>query len=89
MGLFDLFSSDIAIDLGTANTLIINKEKIVVDEPSIIAIDRTTNKVLAIGRQAIGRRGVADQSSRKRYDWTVAIEVECHEELHADTIGFP
>jgi rod shape-determining protein MreB len=53
MGLFDFFSSDIAIDLGTANTLIINKEKIVVDEPSIIAIDRTTNKVLAIGRQAM------------------------------------
>ncbi len=53
MGFFDLFSSDIAIDLGTANTLIINKEKIVVDEPSIIAIDRTTNKVLAIGRQAM------------------------------------
>ena len=53
MGLFDFFSSDIAIDLGTANTLIINKEKIVVDEPSIIAIDRTSNKVLAIGRQAM------------------------------------
>ncbi len=53
MGFFDFFSSDIAIDLGTANTLIINKEKIVVDEPSIIAIDRTTNKVLAIGRQAM------------------------------------
>lgn len=53
MGLFDLFSSDIAIDLGTANTLIIHKDKIVVDEPSIIAIDRNTNKVLAIGRQAM------------------------------------
>ena len=53
MGLFDFFSSDIAIDLGTANTLIIHKEKIVVDEPSIIAIDKTTNKVLAIGRQAM------------------------------------
>jgi rod shape-determining protein MreB and related proteins len=33
MGLFDFFSSDIAIDLGTANTLIIYKDKIVVDEP--------------------------------------------------------
>ena len=53
MGIFDLFSSDIAIDLGTANTLIIHKDKIVVDEPSIIAIDRNTNKVLAIGRQAM------------------------------------
>lgn len=53
MGLFNFLTSDIAIDLGTANTLIIHNDKIVVDEPSIIAIDRTTNKVLAIGRQAM------------------------------------
>ena len=44
MGLFDFFSSDLAIDLGTANTLIIKNEKIVVDEPSIIAIDRVPAK---------------------------------------------
>jgi rod shape-determining protein MreB len=53
MGLFDMFSSDIAIDLGTANTLILHKNKIVVDEPSIIAMDKTTNKVIAIGRAAM------------------------------------
>ena len=53
MGFFDFFSSDIAIDLGTANTLIIYKDKIVVDEPSIIAIDKVANKVLAIGREAM------------------------------------
>ncbi|WP_420576680.1 rod shape-determining protein [Ekhidna sp.] len=53
MGLFDFFQSDIAIDLGTANTLIISKDKVVVDEPSIIAIDKNTNKVLAIGRDAM------------------------------------
>ena len=53
MGLFDFFSSDIAIDLGTANTLIIYKDKIAVDEPSIIAIDKNTNKVIAIGRDAM------------------------------------
>ncbi|MEM7299082.1 MAG: rod shape-determining protein, partial [Bacteroidota bacterium] len=53
MGLFDFFQSDIAIDLGTANTLIISKDKVVVDEPSIIAIDKSTNKVLAIGRSAM------------------------------------
>ncbi len=52
MGLFDFFTQEIAIDLGTANTLIIFRDKIVVDEPSIVAIDRTTNKVLAIGKQA-------------------------------------
>lgn len=53
MGFFDFFTSDIAIDLGTANTLIIHKDKIVVDEPSIIALDKTTGKVLAIGREAM------------------------------------
>lgn len=53
MGLFDFFSSDIAIDLGTANTLIIYKDKIVVDEPSIIAIDKNNNRVIAIGRDAM------------------------------------
>ena len=53
MGLFDFFTSDIAIDLGTANTLIMDKDRIVVDEPSIIAIDKNTNKVLAIGREAM------------------------------------
>lgn len=53
MGLFDFFTSDIAIDLGTANTLIIHKDKIVVDEPSIIALDKMTGKVRAIGREAM------------------------------------
>jgi rod shape-determining protein MreB len=53
MAIFDWFTSDIAIDLGTANTLIIYKDKIVVDEPSIIAIDKNTNRVLALGREAM------------------------------------
>ena len=53
MAFFDFFTSDIAIDLGTANTLIIYKDKIVVDEPSIIALDKANNKVLAIGREAM------------------------------------
>jgi rod shape-determining protein MreB len=53
MGFFDFFTSDLAIDLGTANTLIMSKGKIVVDEPSIIALDRTNNKVIAIGKKAM------------------------------------
>jgi len=53
MGFFDFLTSDIAIDLGTANTLIIHRDMIVVDEPSIIAIDKNTNKVLAIGKEAM------------------------------------
>ena len=49
---FNFFTQEIAIDLGTANTLIIHNDKVVVDEPSIVAIDRTTGKVIAVGRQA-------------------------------------
>ena len=52
MGLFDFFTQEIAIDLGTANTLIIYNDKVVVDEPSIVAMDRTTGKYIAIGRLA-------------------------------------
>ena len=52
MGFFDFLTEEIAIDLGTANTLIIHKDKVVVDSPSIVAIDRTTNKVIAIGHEA-------------------------------------
>lgn len=52
MGLLDFFTTDIAIDLGTANTLIMYKDEIVVDEPSIVAIDRMTNKVIAVGKEA-------------------------------------
>ena len=52
MGLFNVFTQEIAVDLGTANTLIIHNDKVVVDEPSIVAMDRTTAKVIAIGRKA-------------------------------------
>jgi rod shape-determining protein MreB len=52
MGLLDLFTQEIAIDLGTANTLIIHNDKVVVDEPSIVAVDRITGRVIAVGKQA-------------------------------------
>ena len=57
MGFFDLLTQEIAIDLGTANTLIIHGDKVVVDEPSIVAIDRTTNKIIAVGKQAMMMHG--------------------------------
>jgi rod shape-determining protein MreB and related proteins len=51
--LFSLFSSDLAIDLGTANTLVYAKGKgIVVNEPSIVAINKNTGEVEAVGREA-------------------------------------
>ena len=52
MGLFNFFTQEIAIDLGTANTLIIHNDKVVVDSPSIVARDRTTGKIIAVGKEA-------------------------------------
>src|ERR1022692_4029257 len=50
---FSLFSSDLAIDLGTANTLVFARSKgIVVNEPSIVAINKTNGEVVAVGREA-------------------------------------
>ena len=50
---FSLISSDLAIDLGTANTLVFAKGKgIVVNEPSIVAINKTSGEVEAVGREA-------------------------------------
>ena len=51
MGLFSL-SQDLAIDLGTANTIIISNDKIVVDEPSVVALDRRSDKMVAVGTKA-------------------------------------
>jgi len=51
--LLGLFSHDVAIDLGTANTLVMVKGRgIVIDEPSVVAIDRVNKKILAIGSEA-------------------------------------
>lgn len=52
MGLFDVFTQEIAIDLGTANTLIIHNNKIVIDQPSIVAIEGKTGRPIAVGEQA-------------------------------------
>jgi rod shape-determining protein MreB len=52
MGFFDFMTEDIAIDLGTANTLIIHNDKVVIDSPSIVARDRVTSKIIAVGKEA-------------------------------------
>lgn len=51
MGFFS-FVQEIAMDLGTANTIIISDDKIVVDEPSVVALDRRTDKMIAVGNEA-------------------------------------
>lgn len=63
MGLFSL-TQEIAIDLGTANTIIICNDKIVVDEPSVVALDRRTDKLLAIGKVAQQMHGKAHEGIR-------------------------
>ncbi|MEC7646284.1 MAG: rod shape-determining protein [Bacteroidota bacterium] len=52
MGFFDFMQEAIAIDLGTANTLIIHNDKVVVDQPSIVAKNIRTGEVVAIGKRA-------------------------------------
>ena len=54
-----LFSADLAVDLGTASTLVYVEDRgVVISEPSVVAIDRSTNQPLAVGaeaRQMLGR----------------------------------
>ena len=49
---FSFLNQELAIDLGTANTVIYQNSQIVLDEPSIVAIDNHSGKCIAIGRQA-------------------------------------
>ena len=49
---FSFLTQELAIDLGTANTVILKNDKVVVDEPSIVAIDQTTGKPMAYGQRA-------------------------------------
>ncbi|MDN6309951.1 MAG: rod shape-determining protein [Psychroflexus sp.] len=57
MGFFDFLTEDIAIDLGTANTLIIHNDKVVVDSPSIVARNRLSGKIIAVGNEAAMMQG--------------------------------
>lgn len=52
MGLFSFLTQELAIDLGTANTIIIYNDKVVIDEPSIVAIERNTGQIIAVGKKA-------------------------------------
>jgi len=57
MGFFDFLIEEIAIDLGTANTLIIHNDKVVVDSPSIVARDRVSGDIKAVGKEAAMMQG--------------------------------
>ena len=49
---FSFLTQELAMDLGTANTVIFQNDEIVLDEPSIIAIDNNTGKPIALGQKA-------------------------------------
>ncbi|MDR3137930.1 MAG: rod shape-determining protein [Tannerellaceae bacterium] len=63
MGLFS-FTQELAIDLGTANTIIIRNGKVVVDEPSVVALDQRTDRVLAVGERARQMHGKTHENIR-------------------------
>jgi rod shape-determining protein MreB len=76
MGIFDFLATDIAIDLGTANTLIYIKGKgIVLNEPSIVAFDRNSKRIIALGNKAkemLGREHKEIRVTRPMRDGVIA-----------------
>jgi len=60
-------TEDIAIDLGTANTLIIHNGKVVIDNPSIVARDRVSGKIIATGRSARQMQGKTHENIKRIY----------------------
>ena len=74
MGLFSL-TQELAIDLGTANTLIVYNDEVVVDEPSVVAVNVQTGQLAALGRQAqpyIGRTHPTLRTIRPLKDGVIA-----------------
>ncbi|MDD2512424.1 MAG: rod shape-determining protein [Proteiniphilum sp.] len=64
MGLFS-FTQELAMDLGTANSVIVNNAgKILLDEPSIVALDRKTDKMIALGEKAMQMHGKTHENIR-------------------------
>lgn len=75
MALFSFLKQEIAMDLGTANTIIIHNDKIVVDEPSIVAIEEKTGKLVAVGdkaRQMHGKTHEGLKTIRPLHDGVIA-----------------
>ena len=64
MGILSFLTKEIAIDLGTANTIIIYNDKVVVDEPSIVAFERSTNRIIAVGKKAMMMHGKTHEGIR-------------------------
>ena len=63
MGLLSFFNREVAMDLGTANSIVIYNDQVVIDEPSIVAVDRNNNKVIAVGKKAQMMDGKTDNKN--------------------------
>lgn len=89
MGFFNLLSNDIGIDLGTANTLVfVRNQGIVLNEPSVVSIEKSTGKILAIGsaaKEMIGRTPGGIEAIRPLKDGVIA-DFEMSEKLISDFI---
>jgi rod shape-determining protein MreB len=89
MSLFSLMSNDIGIDLGTANTLVfVRGQGIVLNEPSVVAVESHSKKVLAIGKKAkdmLGRTPGEIEAIRPLKDGVIA-DFEITEKLLSDFI---
>jgi len=89
LGFFDFISSDIGIDLGTANTLVyVRGQGIVLNEPSVVAIEKATGKVLAVGsaaKEMLGRTPGEIAAIRPLKDGVIA-DFEISEKLLSDFI---
>ena len=81
MGFFSL-TQDIAMDLGTANTIITINGKVVVDEPSVVALDKKNNKMIAVGHKAkmmYGKEHEGIRTCRPLRDGVIADFYACEQ----------
>jgi len=89
LGFFDFISSDVGIDLGTANTLVfVRGQGIVLNEPSVVAVEKATGKVLAVGsaaKEMLGRTPYEISAIRPLRDGVIA-DFEISEKLLSDFI---
>lgn len=63
MGLLSFFNKELAMDLGTANSIVIYNDQVVIDEPSIVAYNKSTNKIEAVGKRAQLMDGKTDNKN--------------------------
>jgi rod shape-determining protein MreB len=89
LGFFDFISSDIGIDLGTANTLVfVRGQGIVLNEPSVVAVEKASGKILAVGsaaKEMLGRTPGEIAAIRPLKDGVIA-DFEISEKLLSDFI---